>query len=94
MKFTKILLAAPLAIVALSMPAFAADNTDDMSYSVGYSMGKNLKDQLATGGINVDNEQLEAGLASGIKGEDSKLTQDQMQKAMMALQQQATAPKA
>ena len=90
MKLTKILLAGSLAVAATSAFAGTSD-TDDMSYSVGYSMGKNLQMQLAQGGIEVDNSQVEAGLTDGIKGQDSKLSDEQMQKAMMSLQQQAMA---
>ncbi|MFC4891622.1 FKBP-type peptidyl-prolyl cis-trans isomerase N-terminal domain-containing protein [Pseudofrancisella aestuarii] len=90
MKFKKTLILAPLAVIALSTSAFA-DDSSDMSYSVGYSMGKNLQGQLQDSNISIDNKELVSGLTDGIKGKDAKLSQDDMRKAMIDLQNQAMA---
>jgi len=92
MKFTKTLLVAPLIAGALITSSFAADtNKDDVSYSVGYTMGKTLETQMDQGNISVDNSEMVGGLKDGIESKDAKLTPDQMQSAMTAFQKQAMA---
>lgn len=90
MKLTKTLLVAPLIAGALMTSSFAAaDNSDDVSYSVGYEMGNNLKTQLAQGNVETDNAELISGLKDGIAKKKAKLDEKQMQAAMMAFQKQA-----
>ncbi len=92
MKFTKTLLVAPLFAGALITSSFAADtNKDDLSYSVGYTMGKTLETQMDQGNIATDNSEMIGGLKDGIEGKDARLTPDQMQSAMTEFQKQAMA---
>lgn len=92
MKLTKTLLIAPLVAGSLIGGAFAAaDNQDDLSYSVGYTMGQALKTQMDQNNITTDNQEVVSGLTDGISGSKSKLTPDQMQNAMLQFQQQAVA---
>lgn len=91
MKLTKTLLVAPLIAGALMTSSFAADNKDDVSYSVGYTMGKTLQDQMTQGKISMDNDQMIDGLKDGIKGDEAKLSSEQMQTAMTEFQKQAMA---
>lgn len=92
MKLTKTLLVAPLVAGALIGSAFAAnDSKNDVSYSVGYTMGQTLKSQMDQGNISTDNKQMVSGLKDGISEKKSKLTDKQMQSAMMDFQKQAMA---
>lgn len=92
MKLTKTLFIAPLVAGALITSCFAAaDNQDDVSYSVGYTMGQTLKNQMDQSNISTDNQEMVDGLKDGIIGKQSKLTPDQMQNAMIEFQKQAMA---
>ena len=92
MKFTKTLLVAPLIAGALITSSFAAtDNKNDVSYSVGYTMGKTLETQMNEGNITADNNEMISGLKDGIEGDDAKLTPDQMKNAMTEFQKQVIA---
>lgn len=92
MKLTKTLLVAPLVAGALIGSAFAAnDSKDDVSYSVGYTMGQTLKTQMDQGNISTDSTEMVNGLKDGINEKKSKLTDEQMQNAMMEFQKQAMA---
>jgi len=92
MKLTKTLFLAPLVASSLIGGAFAAaDNQDDLSYAVGYTMGQALKTQMDQNNITTDNQEVVSGLTDGISGSKSKLTPDQMQNAMLQFQQQAVA---
>ncbi|QIV95950.1 hypothetical protein E4K63_03540 [Allofrancisella inopinata] len=91
MKLAKTLIIAPILAGALVGSSFAADNKDDISYSVGYSMGKTLQTQMAQSNISADNEQIVNGLKDGILGKDARLTPEQMQNAMVEFQKQAIA---
>ena len=92
MKFTKTLLIAPLVAGTLLTSSFAADtNKDDISYSVGYTMGKTLENQMTQVNITTDNDEMIGGLKDGLEGKDAKLTPVQMQNAMKEFQKQAIA---
>ncbi|MFV9972947.1 MAG: FKBP-type peptidyl-prolyl cis-trans isomerase N-terminal domain-containing protein [Francisella endosymbiont of Hyalomma asiaticum] len=93
MKLTKTLLIAPLVAGALITTCFAVtlDIQDDVSYSVGYTMGQTLKNQMDQNNISTDNQEMVDGLKDGINGKKSKLTPDQMQNAMIEFQKQAMA---
>lgn len=53
---------------------------DRVSYSIGYSMGKNFKENDATEDINP--AVVEKGMSDAMTGDDSLMTQDQMRKAI------------
>ncbi|APC91645.1 MULTISPECIES: infectivity potentiator lipoprotein FipA [Francisella] len=92
MKLAKTLLIAPLVAGTLITSCFAAaDSQDDVSYSVGYTMGQTLKNQMDQNNIATDNQEMVDGLKDGIIGKQSKLTPDQMQNAMIEFQKQAMA---
>ena len=92
MKLAKTLLVAPLVAGTLIGSAFAAnDSNDDVSYSVGYTMGQTLKNQMDQSNISTDNTEMVNGLKDGVNEKKSKLTDEQMQQAMMDFQKQAIA---
>ena len=92
MKLTKTLLLTPLVAGALITSCFAAaDSQDDISYSVGYTMGQTLKNQMDQSNLSTDNQEMADGLKDGINGKKSKLTPSQMQNAMIEFQKQAMA---
>lgn len=61
------------------------------SYAIGFNTGSNmlqsLKQELGANGIDVNIEKVVEGFLAGINEKDAKLTDQQMQSAMMALQQ-------
>lgn len=92
MKLTKTLLVAPLVAGALIGTSFAATDTkSNISYSVGYTMGKTLKAQMQQNNVSADDAQVVDGLKDGINSKKPKLTPEQMQTAMMEFQKQAMA---
>ncbi|WP_150468298.1 FKBP-type peptidyl-prolyl cis-trans isomerase N-terminal domain-containing protein [Francisella sp. SYW-9] len=92
MKLTKTLLVAPLVAGALISSSFAATDTkSNISYSVGYTMGKTLQAQMQQNNVTADNQQVIDGLKDGINSKKPKLTPEQMQTAMMDFQKQAMA---
>lgn len=58
-------------------------DTQKVSYAIGLDIGTNFKQQ----GIDVDPATLAQGIADAISGAQPKLTQEQMQQVLMALQQ-------
>ncbi|QIW10312.1 FKBP-type peptidyl-prolyl cis-trans isomerase N-terminal domain-containing protein [Francisella sp. LA112445] len=92
MKLTKTLLVAPLVAGALISSSFAATDTkSNISYSVGYTMGKTLQAQMQQNNVTADSQQVVDGLKDGINAKKPKLTPEQMQTAMMDFQKQAMA---
>jgi FKBP-type peptidyl-prolyl cis-trans isomerase len=92
MKLAKTLILAPLVAGALIGTTFAAaDTKDDVSYSVGYTMGKTLQAQMSQNNISADNTEMVSGLKDGITGKKAKLTPEQMQNSMVEFQKQAMA---
>lgn len=84
-----------LIAVTLAMPAFAADPDTDKpapvelksvkdkaSYSIGLSIGRNMKQQ----GFDLEMSTLAAGIADGLRG-DAQLTDEEIEKVMTAFQQ-------
>lgn len=66
---------------------FAADNfkseQEKLGYAIGMNIGMNMKQQQ----VEVDPEQLAAGLVAALKGEDTVLTQDEMGQILTEFQQ-------
>jgi FKBP-type peptidyl-prolyl cis-trans isomerase FklB len=56
-------------------------NKEQVSYTIGAQFGKSLKSQ----NLDLDTKQLAAGIVDGYKGDKSKLTDEEMQAAMMKL---------
>lgn len=72
----------------------ASGEMKDVSYSIGYQFGKNL---TVTRIKSFDSNEIAAGLNDALAGKDSKLSKEQMQIAMTALEaevQKATAEEA
>ncbi|MDE4970168.1 FKBP-type peptidyl-prolyl cis-trans isomerase N-terminal domain-containing protein, partial [Francisella tularensis] len=63
----------------------------DVSYTVGYTMGQTLKNQIYKNNISTEKQEMVDGLKDGINGKKTKLTPDQMQKAMIEIQKQENA---
>jgi len=90
-----------LIAVTLAMPAFAADPEakpapvelksvkDKASYSIGLSIGRNMKQQ----GFDLELSTLAAGIADGLRG-DAQLTDEEIEKVMTAFQQDFEAQQA
>lgn len=71
-----------------SAPTQATTPSEDkknISYMVGYGFGKNLQQTHVTG---FDTTEILNGLNDGLAGKESKLTQQQMQTSMAALQEE------
>jgi len=66
---------------------FAADNfkseQEKLGYAIGMNIGMNMKQQQ----VEVDPEQLAAGLVAALKGEDTVLTQEEMGQILTEFQQ-------
>ncbi len=67
------------------------DNVADASYTIGYSIGKNMTEQLHQQNVTLDIDNLEQGFTAGIKGNKPKLTQEQMEQSMQAFQKEMEA---
>lgn len=74
MKLTKTLLVAPLVAGALISSSFAATDTkSNISYSVGYTMGKTLQAQMQQNNVTADSQQVVDGLKDGINAKNLNL---------------------
>lgn len=85
------LLASATALV-LAAPTLAEElETDEQiaSYGIGYGFASNLLQQ--TQGVELDTDALEAGLRAGMAGEESELSEEDINAAIQALQQQLQA---
>lgn len=85
-------LMAGVAVLALSGTALAADlDTDEAAaaYGIGYGFASNLLQQ--TQGLELDIDALVAGVQAAMEGEDSELTDEQINTAVQALQQKQQA---
>lgn len=81
-----------LSVVALAAVALVGCNRPDLksdkgqaSYAIGQQIGKNLKAQS----IEIDPATLAASLADAAQGKASKMTDEEIQKSMMKLQENA-----
>ena len=90
----RIAIAALLGCALAAGPALAADEPgalktqpDKISYSIGLSVGRNLKGQ----NIEVDPDKFLLGLRDALKGEKQILTDDQVKEVMFAFQMERRA---
>jgi FKBP-type peptidyl-prolyl cis-trans isomerase FklB len=74
------------AATAHELPALETQN-QKASYSIGVSIGSNLKQQ----GLPVDPELVAAGLRDALSGAETKLTQEQIMQTLMAFQNEMRA---
>lgn len=83
---------AGIAAVFLATPVLAEDLDSDeavASYGIGYGFATNLMQQ--TQGVELDAEALEAGVRAAMAGEESELSNEDINAAVQALQQQLQA---
>lgn len=81
----KILIAAVL-IALLALPAFGSEletEQDKLGYAIGMNIGMNMKQQK----VEVDVEQVAAGLTAALKGGDTLLTVEEMGQILVEYQQ-------
>ena len=82
--------AAGLMAAVIATPSLAADLTtleQQISYSIGYKMGKSLKIQEDRG-LKVDLDILKEAITDTVTGKPLQLTEDQMKAAFVELQKQ------
>lgn len=60
-----------------------ANEMNDISYAIGFTFGKNIK---STGITTIDKDQMLQGFSAALEGKESRLSQEQFQAAMTALQ--------
>ncbi|MGZ3723808.1 MAG: FKBP-type peptidyl-prolyl cis-trans isomerase N-terminal domain-containing protein, partial [Bdellovibrionales bacterium] len=91
MKFQRILLVGLAPVVAFQLacdrkPSLANDKAK-LSYAIGQNIAQNIKAQ----NIDLDPKVVGYAVASGLKGDKPEITQEEQQKAIQNLQQQAQA---
>jgi len=82
--------AAGLMAAVIATPSLATDLTtfeQQVSYSIGYKMGKSLKLQEERG-LKVDLDVLKEAITDTVTGKPLQLTEDQMKAAFVELQKQ------
>lgn len=83
----KILIALLVLMAVLTGFVFAADalktDQEKLGYAIGMNIGMNMKQQQ----VDVDPEQLAAGLTAALKGEDTVLSQEEMGQILTEYQQ-------
>jgi FKBP-type peptidyl-prolyl cis-trans isomerase len=67
---------------AMSKSSSPATQDDKLAYTLGYQMGKGLKDQ----GVTVSSSQMMAGIKDGNSGAKAQLTDTEMQEVMSSAQ--------
>ncbi|MBK2125482.1 FKBP-type peptidyl-prolyl cis-trans isomerase N-terminal domain-containing protein [Fangia hongkongensis] len=67
------------------------DNSADASYTIGYSVGKNMITQLKQQKVDLNLAKLQSGFEAGVKGDKPELTQEQMEQAMQSFQKEMEA---
>lgn len=76
-----------LLLGALCLPAIAADQPkteqEKLGYAIGMNIGMNMKQQQ----VDVDPNQVAAGIIASLKGEKTELSQEQMGKILADYQQ-------
>jgi FKBP-type peptidyl-prolyl cis-trans isomerase FklB len=89
----RIVIAALLGCIVATAPALAQDASalktpqDKISYSIGLSVGKNLKGQ----DIDVDPAKFALGLRDGLKGDKQALSDEEIREVMFAFQMERRA---
>src|ERR1700722_18261737 len=91
MKLQKILIFGLAPAVAFQLagerkPSLASDKAK-LSYAIGQNIAQNIKSQ----NIDLDPQVVGYAVSSGMKGEKPEVTQEEQQKAIQGLQQQAQA---
>lgn len=77
-----------LLLVALfAMPAVAADQLKAEQEKLGYAIGMNIGTNMKQQQVDVDPNQVAAGLMAALKGEETKLSQEEMGKILAEYQQ-------
>ena len=75
-------------VKAVSAPE---NNAADASYTIGYSIGKNMTEQLKQQNVSLNTGDLQQGFVAGIEGSKPKLSQEQMEQSMQAFQKEMEA---
>ncbi|GGG05292.1 MULTISPECIES: FKBP-type peptidyl-prolyl cis-trans isomerase N-terminal domain-containing protein [Cysteiniphilum] len=83
--------AAPATAQPAKTAATAQNNTADASYTIGYSIGKNMTEQLKQQNVSLNTDDLQQGFVAGIEGTKPKLSQEQMEQSMQAFQKEMEA---
>ncbi|MDA0911949.1 MAG: FKBP-type peptidyl-prolyl cis-trans isomerase N-terminal domain-containing protein [Proteobacteria bacterium] len=83
--------AAPATAQPAKTAATAQNNTADASYTIGYSIGKNMTEQLKQQNVSLNTDDLQQGFVAGIEGSKPKLSQEQMEQSMQAFQKEMEA---
>lgn len=63
------------------------ENLAHASYTIGYSIGKNINEQLIKQNILLNCTHLQQGFTDGIKANKPKLNQETMEESMQSFQQ-------
>lgn len=97
-KLSKILLSS-ITASALMSTAYAAPSAssttsmtdaqlmENASYIIGYSIAKNITAELQSQNISLNNQELKQGFDTGVDGYKPRLTDEQMQQALVQFQQ-------
>ncbi len=94
MKITGILLGSTLAVFTTTVTAQDNDlQTEDQkfSYSVGYQVGSQIKQQFGQNNTQVDAETFVTGVRDALNESEAKLTAEEMQAVIQAKQQEQAA---
>lgn len=83
--------AVPATVQPAKTAATAQNNTADASYTIGYSIGKNMTEQLKQQNVSLNTDDLQQGFVAGIEGSKPKLSQEQMEQSMQAFQKEMEA---
>lgn len=82
--------AAQSAPTATAQPQMSdAQVMEAASYIIGYSIAQNITNELQSQNINLNTDQVLQGFDTGITGGQPRLTDEQMQQALVQFQQQA-----
>lgn len=84
---TPMLVASLAVVVACNRKPSLKDDKAKVSYAIGQNIAKNIKAQ----NIELDPKVVAYGVETGLKGDKAELTDEEMQKAIQNLQQQAQA---
>lgn len=68
-----------------------SSNIIDASYTIGFSIGKNMIEQLKQQDIELDHDSLKEGFITGVEGNKPRLSQEQMEQSMETFQKEMEA---